>query len=184
MSGTEDIEQLEGNKGEEGQEGASEPTGGNGAGGGNESGGSNGDAHGKPDASKAAEKYKQQRDEANSKAKALQKQLDDLMAKGDIEKLKAKYEADMEELEAKAKKAESDRVNATRLAAAGCIDIDVALELLDENGDVDALKKSKSYLFGTAALGSTGLKPDGAANDKESRLAEARKMAGVRKPKE
>ena len=119
---------------------------------------------GGPDWQKAAEQYRQQRDEERTKAANLQKQLDDLNAKGDIDALKAQLQEQQRQAEEAANKAERDRINIGRLAKEGCIDIDVALSLLDENGDVEALKQSKPYLFGSVSTGSTGFKPSGSAS--------------------
>ena len=94
---------------------------------------------GGPDAAKAAEGYRKQRDEARREMAKRQK------------------------AESAAKEAEYRRVNSVRLIKEGCVDVEVALTLLDENGDVDTLKKEKPYLFGSASKGSTGLKPNGSA---------------------
>lgn len=114
---------------------------------------------GSPDWERAADKYRAQRDEARKQAEEYQRQLDELNKKGDIDDLKRELEAEREKSSQAAKKAEFDRVNIGRLAKEGCVDIDVALGLLDENGDVEGLKKAKPYLF--QQPGSTGLKPAG-----------------------
>jgi predicted nucleic acid-binding Zn-ribbon protein len=165
-----------------------EPTGQNEPGGtaaaGGEPGGDNKPAgeNGGPDAAKAAEKYRSQRDEQRKRADALEEQLKNLKAKGDIDQVMQQLEEQRSEAEEAAKKAEADRVNSVRLAQAGCVDLEVALSLLDENGDVDALKESKPYLFNAKPkTGSTGFKPDGAAEGASEKLAKARKLAGIRK---
>ena len=43
--------------------------------------------NGKPDAAKAAEKYKSQRDEARKRAEALEEQIKNYESKGDIDKV-------------------------------------------------------------------------------------------------
>lgn len=119
--------------------------------------------NGGPDAQKAAEGYRQQRDEARAEVAKLQKQLEELQAKGDPETYKAQLEEAKKKAEQDAKQAEFRRVNSVRLIKEGCVDVDVALTLLDENGDVDALRDSKPWLFGSNNQGSTGFKPSGSA---------------------
>lgn len=138
-----------------------------------------------PDARIAAEKYKTQRDEYKAQLETKQKELDDISQRvkaleGDSEKVKelqAQLEAKDRESAEAAKKAEWDRVNTARLMKEGCVDVDVALGLLDDNGDVEALKESKPYLF--AKTGSTGLKPGGDNDGHEERRKAARKAAGL-----
>lgn len=129
--------------------------------------GGEGNHAGGPDASKAAEKYKQQRDEARAKLDEMQKRVEELTGSADeVAKLQAELKETREKYAEEAKRAEYKRVNSNRLIKEGCVDVDVALGLLDENGDVDKLKEEKPYLF-TAQSGSTGLKPAGAANDED-----------------
>lgn len=129
--------------------------------------GGEGNPAGGPDASKAAEKYKQQRDEARTQLAEMQKRIEELSGSAEeVEKLKEELKAEREKAEQDAREAERNRVNGNRLVKEGCVDVDVALGLLDENGDVDKLKEEKPYLF-TAQSGSTGLKPAGAANDED-----------------
>ena len=136
-----------------------------------------GDEGGKPDAAKAAEKYKAQRDEAREKIAAYEKQLAEYEGTDEaIKKLQAELAAAKEKAAADAKKAEADRVNSNRLTKAGCVDVDVALGLLDENGDVDKLMEQKPYLF--TKKGSTGLPPSGQGGDAAS-IARAREAAGL-----
>lgn len=135
---------------------------------------------GGPDWQKAADNYRRQRDEEREKAASLKKQLDDLNAKGDIDELRKLLEEQQNQAKEAANKAEKDRINIGRLAKEGCIDIDVALSLLDENGDVEALKESKPYLFGTVQKGSTGLPPKGSAG---SKFADLDKAMGLKPPK-
>ena len=126
-----------------------------------------GNAAGVPDASRAAEKYKKQRDEARTQLEEMQKRIEELSGSAEeVEKLKEELKAEREKAEQDAREAERNRVNGNRLVKEGCVDVDVALGLLDENGDVDKLKEEKPYLF-TAQSGSTGLKPAGAANDED-----------------
>ncbi|ACU94002.1 hypothetical protein Ccur_02750 [Cryptobacterium curtum DSM 15641] len=136
-----------------------------------------GDEGGKPDAAKAAEKYKAQRDEARQQIADLEKQMAEYKGNDEIiTKLQADLKKTREEAEAQAKKAEADRVNSNRLTKAGCVDVDVALGLLDENGDVDKLMEQKPYLF--TKKGSTGLPPSGQGGDAAS-IARAREAAGL-----
>jgi len=143
-----------------------------------------GDKGGKPDAAKAAEKYKAQRDEARQQIADLEKHLaeyegtDEAIKKlqAELAATKEKAEADAKKAAADAKKAEADRVNSNRLTKAGCVDVDVALGLLDENGDVDKLMEQKPYLF--TKKGSTGLPPSGQGGDAAS-IAKAREAAGL-----
>ena len=138
-----------------------------------------------PNAAIAAEKYRAQRDEYKGQLEAKQRELDDLSQRvkaleGDSEKVKelqAQLEAKDRESAEAAKKAEWDRVNTARLMKEGCVDVDVALGLLDDNGDVEALKKEKPYLF--AKTGSTGLRPGGDNDDHEERRKAARRAAGL-----
>ena len=122
---------------------------------------------GGPDDAKAADKYKAQRDEARQQLRDLQEQVKALEADKDkVSQLQSQIEQMQRDAEEAAKKAESDRVNSNRLVKAGCVDVEVALGLLDENGDVDKLKESKPYLFG-APKGSTGLPPAPSDDDKD-----------------
>ena len=134
---------------------------------------------GGPDAQKAADGYRKQRDEARAEIANLQKQLEALQAKGDPDALKAELEEAKTKAEADAKEAEFRRVNSVRLIKNGCVDVDVALTLLDENGDVDALKEAKPWLFGVVKQGSTGLKPAGSP----SGLDAIDKAMGLEPPK-
>ena len=110
-----------------------------------------------------AERYKQQRDDANERLKELEDQVAGLKGKDEeVEALKKQIEDEKTAYAEKESKLEGARVNTARLAQAGCIDIEVALPLLNEHGDVDALKKDKPYLF--QQTGSTGGKP-GAPTD-------------------
>lgn len=137
-----------------------------------------------PDAQKAAEKYRAQRDEARAELDKLKADIEALKGSdADVRKQAESLQKQLEEERAKhdadMKAAEYRRVNTTRLAQAGCVDVDVALSLLDENGDVDKLKEAKPYLF--RAAGSTGWKPStpsDAERDREE-VNRARKAAGL-----
>lgn len=131
-----------------------------------------------PSWEKAAESYKQQRDESRKKVEELTKQLETMKSKGDIDAFKAELEKTKAEAEQAAQKANRDRLNTVRLAQAGCVDIEVALTLIDEDGDVDALKESKPYLFG-AKTGSTGFKPDGTTNNDDEQWMKASKASHI-----
>lgn len=134
---------------------------------------------GGPDAKKAAEKYKAERDAARKETEELKQRIEKLEGNdAQIEQLKADLAKQKEEADAKLKKAERDRVNTSRLAKEGCIDTEVALTLLDENGDVDKLKEEKPYLFKEQQSGSTG-KNSTSPSDHETRLKRARKAAGL-----
>ena len=111
----------------------------------------------KPNSAIAAEKYKKQRDTERERVKELEERIKAITDKGDIDEVLKALKDEKAHSEELAKQAESDRVNTSRLAQAGCVDIEVALMLLDENGDVDALKKAKPYLFKPQA-GTTGFK--------------------------
>jgi hypothetical protein len=137
---------------------------------------------GKPDAEKAAEKYRRQRDDARKQLSEFQEKLKGYEGSDEtIKDLKAQIEKMRADAEEAARKAEYERVNTKRLAEAGCVDTEVALELLDENGDVDALKESKPYLF-AAPKGKTGLKPEGASK-REVDQQRADALLGYRRPK-
>ena len=160
-----------------------EPQGGEGGNEANEPAGANqqqtepqGGEGGKPDAAKAAEKYRAQRDEERKRADALEEQIKNLKEKGDIDAVMKQLEEQKAAAEKAEKKAERDRVNSARLAQAGCVDLEVALDLLDENGDVDSLKKAKPYLF-AKPKGSTGHKPDGSPSTTAKTIREALKQS-------
>lgn len=117
------------------------------------------EAKGRPDAAKAQAKrdLKQQRDEAREENRKLRE---------DIEQLQKTVDAS------------ERRARTAMLKAAGCIDVDVALGIM-QGDDVDGLKASKPYLFQQA--GTTGLKPEAApryADDFDSKL---REVMGLRK---
>lgn len=142
--------------------------------------GGEGNHAGGPDASKAAEKYKQQRDEARAKLDEMQKRIEELTGSADeVAKLQAELKETREKYAEEAKRAEYKRVNSNRLIKEGCVDVDVALGLLDENGDVDKLKEEKPYLF-TAPKGSTGFKPNGAPNPNDDEDALLDKAMGIK----
>jgi hypothetical protein len=142
-------------------------------------------AKGKPDAAKASEAYKQQRDEARAKHEALEKRIAELEVKDQtVKDLQTQLETEKAERAKEAKNLEAKRVNTLRLTQAGCIDPDVALGLLNEHGDVEKLKEEKPYLFGAEKpKGSTGLKPDGTSTDDAER-ERVRKLLGRNKNKE
>lgn len=134
---------------------------------------------GRPDEEKASEKYRQQRDDARKERDELMAQVEKL--KGESEEVKALQQRISEmqkQAEEAQRRADFERVNTRRLAEAGCVDIDVALTLLDENGDVESLKDKKPYLF-AEKRGSTGIQPSGAA--KEDDDAWLAKAMGVKK---
>jgi predicted RNase H-like nuclease (RuvC/YqgF family) len=139
-----------------------------------------------PNDEKASAKYRQQRDEARKALDDQQKALSELQDKikgleasdTKVKELQEQIEHMNEQATEAKKQAEFARVNSARLATAGCVDVDLALKLLDENGDVDGLKDEKPYLFGTVK-GSTGLKPVGASQNTEATLHKARKAAGL-----
>ncbi len=138
-----------------------------------------GEPKGKPDAQKAYEQAKAQRDKYKEQVAELQEMIEGLSGKDEeLKSLQAEIAKMKADSEAAAKKAEFARVNSARLAKEGCVDIEVALTLLDENGDVDALKEAKPYLF--AKKGSTGLPPAGAPDDSEARRKKARAAAGLK----
>lgn len=139
---------------------------------------------GGPDAAKAAEKYRQQRDEARTRAEDLERQIKAIKDKGDIDEVMNALEEEKAKSAEAAKKADSDRVRVISLAKEGCIDLEVALGLLDESGDVEALKEAKPYLFEAPKKGATGLKPDGSSGGSDDLRAEARKAAGIKIRKE
>ena len=128
-----------------------------------------------------AERYKQQRDDANKHLKELEDQVAGLKGKDEeVEALKKQIEDEKTAYAEKEGKLEGARVNTARLAQAGCIDIEVALPLLNEHGDVEALKKSKPYLF--QQTGSTGGKPAGVSADDDIEI-KVREAAKALKPK-
>lgn len=142
-----------------------------------------GQPKGGPDPAKAAEKYRAQRDEYAAKIAEYEERLKGYEGADEtIKALKADLEKERRESEAKLKRSEFERVNGTRLAQAGCVDVEVALTLLDENGDVDALKGSKPYLF-AKPQGSTGLKPAGQEQLSEAEDARLRRIAGLQPKK-
>lgn len=137
------------------------------------------EAKGKPDKDIAYEKAKADRDKYKAQVAELQEKIQGLSGKDDeLKGLQAEIEKMRADSEAAAKRAEFARVNSARLAKEGCVDIEVALTLLDENGDVEALKEAKPYLF--AKKGSTGLPPAGAPDDSEARRKKARAAAGLK----
>lgn len=68
-----------------------------------------------------------------------------------------------------------------KLEMENCVNVKAAKALLDDyDGDVAKLKAECPYLFESKKQsGSTGGKPAGATDDKEKRLADARKAAGI-----
>jgi hypothetical protein len=110
----------------------------------------------------AAKDYKEQRDKARADLEALQKRIADLEGNAkEVTDLKAQLEKEKADRAKEATDLEAKRVNTVRLTQAGCVDVDVALGLLNEHADVDKLKDEKPYLFGTKPTGSTGGKPGG-----------------------
>ena len=137
------------------------------------------EAKGGPDPAKAAEKYKAQRDDYAAKIAEYEERLKGYEGQDEtIRALQADLEKTRKESEAKLKRSEFERVNGTRLAQAGCVDVEVALGLLDENGDVDALRESKPYLF-AKPQGSTGFKPAGQEQLSAAEEARLRRVAGL-----
>jgi hypothetical protein len=127
---------------------------------------------GGPDAALAAADYREQRDRARAELADLQKRIAELEGKpSEIEGLKAQLETEREARALEAAELEGKRVNTVRLTQAGCIDIDVALGLLNEHGDVDKLKEEKPYLFGAKQVGSTGVNPSGPPDTQDELLA-------------
>ncbi len=152
---------------------------------------------GGPDWELAGRKYKSERDalkERNSdlatQLEGLKAQLGDAKSADDVKKAVdealAKATSDHDASDARwDAKVHALAVDA-ELAKAGCIDTDAArthvdmskVEVADDGkvSGVDAkkLKETYPYLFGTRAnAGSTGLKPDGAANDMDARINKA-----------
>ena len=62
--------------------------------------------------------------------------------------------------------------NASALAQAGCVDIEIALGLLSEEVTIEKLQESKPYLFQSATV-STGTKPAGKGGSIPQTISEA-----------
>lgn len=70
------------------------------------------------------------------------------------------------------------------LEKAGCRDIETAKAVIGNyQGDIQALKDAKPWLFESKPAGTTGLKPTGITSDYDAQLAKARKAAGVKSRK-
>lgn len=114
---------------------------------------------------------------------AKDKEIADL--KDQIAKASATEEGrkSLEEKIAKLEAARAEERTAHKLEMAGCVDVKAAKARLDDfDGDVSKLKAECPYLFQTEKQkGSTGFRPDGAADGADERLARARKIAGVKK---
>jgi hypothetical protein len=120
---------------------------------------------GAPDAAKAAEKYRRQRDDAQGKLKDLQTQVRELEEgnSGRLAELQRQVEEQARALEDEKATNALQKLQTMGLLAAGCVDVDVGLSLLGKDGDVDELKDAKPYLFKPVLTGSTGAAPTGAA---------------------
>lgn len=137
-------------------------------------------AKGEPDAQRAAERYRQQRDDARKMAEELQEQISLLQNENaKIAELKQQLEQERSEVERKLKRSEYERLNSGALIKEGCLDVDVALTLLSDEVDVATLKEKKPYLFARES-GKTGLQPNGSTpTDSERRTKLAREAAGL-----
>lgn len=92
------------------------------------------------------------------------------------------------DFEAKVKKLEEDQEAMKldyELKLAGCVNPKAAKAILDDyDGDITKLKADAPYLFSEEKKKATGKKPEGSSSSSDSRLAEARKAAGIKKCKE
>lgn len=73
---------------------------------------------------------------------------------------------------------EADRTK-YQLELAGCVNIKAANALLGDYDSIDALKEACPYLFNAKKEGSTGLKPAGAPNAEDAKVAEIREKIGL-----
>ena len=138
-----------------------------------------GEEAGGPDDAKAADKYRAQRDEARAEGEGLKKSVESLKAEkaeleskvSELEKANAKLKADMKQA---AQDYESEKGKTKELREAGCLDsaIDIAVGLLDDDMDVETLKKERPFLFKSPS-GSTGFKPGGATSGVVKSIHEA-----------
>lgn len=158
---------------------------------------------GKPDAAIAASKYKEERDEARQQVADLTAQIEQLSesvkgmksaeeVQAAVDEALSKANGDFSALKEKWEQRERELVVSEQLAKAGCIDsaaacahIDMAQVQVGEDGkvsgvDVEALKASYPYLFGTRPqAGSTGFKPSGAP-ESDAALDRARAQFGLK----
>ncbi len=130
------------------------------------------DEHGKPAIN--AEKYKRDMEKKDAKIAELEAKIAE---QAKTEEGRKELQKQIDEMKA----SQADERVTHKLEMAGCKNTKAAKALLDDyNGDVAKLKEECPYLFeGKKESGSTGGKPGGAPSDKEKRLAEARKIAGI-----
>lgn len=78
------------------------------------------------------------------------------------------------------KQANADERQTWELEKAWCRDVETAKAVISNyQGDVQALKDAKPWLFEAEKKGATGLKPVGATDDSQEKLDKARKLMGV-----
>ena len=131
------------------------------------------DKHGHPGIN--AEKYARDMEAKDAEIAKLQEQLAEAAK---TEEGRKELQKQIDEMKA----SQADERVTYKLEMAGCKNTKAAKALLDDyDGDVDKLKEACPYLFeGKKESGSTGGKPAGAPSDSAKRLAEARKLAGIR----
>lgn len=134
------------------------------------------DKHGHPAIS--AGKYARDIKEKDEEIQRLQAELEE---KSKTEEGRAELQKQIDELKTK----NSDLELSYQLEKAGCRDdkaIKAAKSLLPEyENNISKLKEEMPYLFEQEKKKATGKKPDGSTNDSDSKLAEARKAAGIKK---
>lgn len=162
-----------------------------------------GGAKGKPDASIAASKYKEERDAARQQVTDLTAQLEQLResVKGmktaedvqtAVDEALNKSNSDFQATREKWEQRERELAVSAELAQAGCIDtkaacahIDLSQVKVGEDGkvsgvDIESMRQSLPYLFGVRQkAGSTGGKPEGAPSE-DAALAKVRAQFGLK----
>ena len=132
----------------------------------------------------SAQKYKKQRDDARSEIAQLQEQISSLKGESEeLNKLKQQVKEQQDAITAEKQAAILVKAKSVVLAQAGCVDIDGAIKLWDDDSEIDDFKKAKPYLFKQSQPGSTGAAPAGAAEG-HSALEAASRNSMKLKPKE
>jgi hypothetical protein len=148
-----------------------------------------GDEH-KEETEQPEEQHSEEQQEQHQEEQP-QEGLEEVLREKDakIAKLEAKVaEAAKADETAKGLREEIEKLRATvadervefALRSLGCKSVKAAKALLDEHeGDPAKLKEAEPWLFSARHLGSTGLKPEGAATDDDKTLKRWRAIAGL-----
>lgn len=167
-----DDKKLNGNEGDEGKENNPNPEPNPDEGKGDEG---LKDKHGQDAIAKG--KYERDIAERDKKIKELEAKVDEAAK---TEQGRADLKAEFEKFKADTAKREMQY----KLQAAGCVDAELAADIIGEM-TIDELKEKKPYLFSTdeEKKGSTGFKPGGRADSKEERQRKADEALGYKAPK-